>query len=148
MSCGIFPVIPKKATMITDINSEDRLVQTTFAEHLEQTLGWESVYAWNQEDFGPDSLLGRTDTRDVVLKRELGRAVAQLNPQLTPSAVHEAVTKLSHHDFTRSLIQQNQAFFKMIRDGVPVSYREAGGTLRHAQARVLDFSNRSSRTTI
>ena len=130
--------------MITDINSEDRLVQTTFADHLEQALGWESVYAWNQEDFGPDSLLGRTDTRDVVLKRELSRAVAQLNPQLPPTAVHEAVAKLSHHDFTRSLIQQNQAFFKMIRDGVPVSYREASGSLRHAQAKVIDFSNGST----
>ncbi len=31
--------------MITDINSEDRLVQRTFAEHLEKVLGWESVYA-------------------------------------------------------------------------------------------------------
>ena len=26
----------------TDINSEDRLGQTTFAEHLEHQLGWES----------------------------------------------------------------------------------------------------------
>ena len=42
--------------MITDINSEDLLVQTTFAEHLEKELGWENVYAWNREDFGPDSL--------------------------------------------------------------------------------------------
>ena len=32
---------------ITDINSEDRLVQRTFAEHLERVLGWESVYAYN-----------------------------------------------------------------------------------------------------
>ncbi len=30
---------------LTDINSEDRLVQRTFAEHLEKVLGWESVYA-------------------------------------------------------------------------------------------------------
>lgn len=42
----------------TDINSEDRLVQATFAEHLENELGWESVYAWNQETFGPDGTLG------------------------------------------------------------------------------------------
>ena len=27
----------------TDINSEDRLVQQTIAEHLEPVLGWESV---------------------------------------------------------------------------------------------------------
>jgi len=36
----------------TDINSEDRLVQKTFADHLEKALGWESVYAWNAEVFG------------------------------------------------------------------------------------------------
>ena len=41
------------ATMITDINSEDRLVQQIFAEHLHDALGWEGVYAWNQETFGP-----------------------------------------------------------------------------------------------
>ena len=29
--------------MITDINSEDRLLQQTFADHLRDRLGWESV---------------------------------------------------------------------------------------------------------
>jgi len=29
----------------TDINSEDRLVQATFAEHLKTQLGGESIYA-------------------------------------------------------------------------------------------------------
>lgn len=62
--------------MITDINSEDRLVQATFAEHLEQVLGRDSVYAWNQESFGPDSLLGRSDIREIVLTRDLRQAVA------------------------------------------------------------------------
>ena len=127
--------------MITDINNEDRLVQATFAEHLEQELGRETVYAWNQEDFGPNSLLGRADTRDVVLKRNLRQALITLNPQLPASAVDEAVTKLTYHDFTRSLLQHNQAFYKMIRDGVQVSYREPNGTLSHAQARVIDFQN-------
>lgn len=37
----------------TDINGEDRLVQRTFAEHLEHRLGWESSCAWNNETFGP-----------------------------------------------------------------------------------------------
>ena len=39
--------------MITGINSEDILVQATFARHLEEKLGWESVYAWNQETLRP-----------------------------------------------------------------------------------------------
>ena len=66
----------------TDINSEDRLVQATFAEHLKKVLGWESVYAWNEETFGPDGTLGRADTREVVLTRDLRAALVQLNPEL------------------------------------------------------------------
>src|SRR5882757_6334602 len=108
--------------MFTDINSEDRLVQATFAEHLEKVLGWESVYAWNEETFGPDGTLGRADTREVVLTRDLRRALVRLNPQLPPAAIEEAVEKLTRHDFSRSLLQQNQEFYKLIRDGVPVSY--------------------------
>lgn len=30
---------------------------------LEQQLGWLSVYAYDDEDFGPDSLLGRGASR-------------------------------------------------------------------------------------
>ena len=36
--------------------TEDTLVQQTTAEYLEQKLGWKSVYAYNNEDFGPNSL--------------------------------------------------------------------------------------------
>jgi type I restriction enzyme R subunit len=36
--------------------NEDTLVQQTTAEYLEQQLGWESVYTYNNEDFRPDSL--------------------------------------------------------------------------------------------
>jgi type I restriction enzyme R subunit len=37
----------------TDINSEVRLVQETFANHLRDALGWECVYAYKAETFGP-----------------------------------------------------------------------------------------------
>jgi type I restriction enzyme R subunit len=123
----------------TDINSEDRLVQATFAEHLEQVLGWDSVYAWNQETFGPTGTLGRTSERDVVLVRDLRTALVKLNPQLPGSAIEDAITQLTRHDFSRSLLQHNQAFHKLMRDGVPVSYRNAQGHLSHAQAMVIDF---------
>lgn len=128
----------------TDINSEDRLVQATFADHLEKVLGWDSVYAWNQETFGAGSTLGRASEREVVLVRDLRAALAKLNPQLPPGAIDEAVAKLTHHDFSRSLLQHNQAFYKLIREGVPVSYRDAQGQLRHAQAAVVDFRNANS----
>ena len=80
--------------MITGINSEDRLVQRTFAEHLENVLGWESVYAYNDETFGPHSLLGRSSEREVVLVRDLRAVVALLNPSVPASAQEQAVEKL------------------------------------------------------
>ena len=36
---------------------------------------------------------------------------------------------MTRADFTRSLLQNNQAFYTFIRDGVPVSYRDAQGVL-------------------
>ena len=54
-------------------------MQATFAEHLEKVLGWDSVYAWNQESFGPAGTLGRSSERDVVLVRDL-RAHTLMQP--------------------------------------------------------------------
>lgn len=122
----------------TDINSEDRLVQRTFADYLHEQLGWESVYAWNDETFGPTGTLGRDSERDPVLKRPLREALARLNPSLPESAREDAFQKLTQVDYARSMVQHNQQFYKYIREGVPVSWRD-GDETRHDHARVIDF---------
>jgi type I restriction enzyme R subunit len=127
--------------MITGINSEDQLVQRTFAEYLEEKLGWESVYAWNEETFGLAGTLGRTDTSEVVLTRDLRNALYRLNRHLPPEAIKDAVAQLRQHDFSRSLLQHNRDFYRLIRDGVPVSYRDARGQVHTERARVIDFQN-------
>jgi type I restriction enzyme R subunit len=103
----------------TDINSEDRLVQTTFADHLHQVLGWDSVYAWNQETFGPDGTLGRGDTKDVVLVRDLRAAIEQFNPELPEKAIDEAVEKLTLSDSSRSTLQPREKLAKVEIDEPP-----------------------------
>jgi len=127
--------------MITDINSEDRLVQRTFAEHLEKALGWESVYAYNTETFGPRGTLGRLSERDVVLVRDLKAALERLNLDLPASAREQAIEKLTRRDFGRSLLQHNREFYGFIRGGVPVEWRDDDGETRHARAQVIDFRN-------
>lgn len=125
----------------TDINSEDRLVQKTFADHLRDKLGWESVYAWNHETFGLEGTLGRADTREVVLTRDLRAALERLNPQLPQLAISNAVQTMTRHDFSRSLLQNNQEFYRFIREGVPVNYKDAHGQLCQMRAKVIDFQN-------
>ena len=126
---------------VTPINSEDRQVQEPFAEHLEQVLGWDSVYAWNRETFGPDGTLGRADTKEAVLTRDLRAALERLNPDLPASAIEDAVREMTVYDVSRSMVQQNRDFYRLLRGGVPVQYRDAQGRQRFARARVIDFGN-------
>ena len=126
---------------VTPINSEDRLVQATFAKHLEHQLGWDSVYAWNQETFGPDGTLGRADTKEAVLTRDLRVALERLNPDLPASAIDDALRALTVYDVSRSIVQHNRDFYRLLRGGVPVEYRDAQGHRKSARARVIDFDN-------
>lgn len=125
----------------TNINGEDRLVQATFADYLHDNLGWESVYAFNTETFGPGGSLGRDSERDAVLAPDLRAAMKRLNPDLPESAREEAFHKLTQVDFSKSLAQHNQTFFKYIRDGVPVSWRDVNDEKQDDYARVIDFED-------
>ncbi len=126
---------------ITPINGEDRLVQKTFAEHLEKVLGWDSVYAYKAETFGPDGTLGRTDTKEAVLTRDLRAALVRLNPGLPDSAIDDAQRQLTAYDVSRSTVQHNRDFYRLLRGGVPVEYRDRAGHRKTARARVIDFDN-------
>ena len=126
---------------VTRINSEDRLVQATFAEHLEKMLGWDSVYAWNEETFGPDGTLGRAGTKEAVLTRDLRAALERLNPDLPVSAIDNAIRDLTVYNVSWSMVQNNRDFYRLLCGGVPVEYRDARKHPKFARARVIDFDN-------
>ena len=120
--------------------TEDTLVQQTTAEYLEQQLGWESVYAYNNEDFGPDSLLGRASDRDVVLTRPLRTSLVELNPDLPGEAYDDAVRQIVAVTAAQSLLATNRDKYGLIRDGVQVAFRNEKGELVRQRLRVFDFS--------
>ena len=126
---------------VTPVNSEDRLVQATFAQHLERVLGWDSIYVWNEETFGRDGTLGRADSREAVLTRDLRAALERLNPGLPPTAIDDVMRDLTAYDISRSMVQHNSDFYRLLRAGVPVEYRDAQGHRKSARARVIDFDN-------
>src|SRR3569832_495001 len=106
--------------MITDINSEDRLVQQTFAEHLEKVLGWESVYAYNNETFGPAGTLGRANEREMVLVRDLSTELAKLKPDIPEAAREQAIQKHTQKKNTKTQKQHNHKNNNNKQKGVPV----------------------------
>ena len=126
---------------VTPVNSEDRLVQATFAKHLKDVLGWETVYAWNEETFGPGGTLGRDAPKEAVLTCDLRAAMERLNPGLPASAIDDAIRELTEYNVSRSMVQHNRDFYRSIRDGVPVEYQDADGRTKSVRVRVIDFDN-------
>jgi len=121
--------------------TEDALVQQTTAEYLEQELGWESVYAYNNEDFGPDSLLGRESDREVVLTRTLRTKIEELNPGLPSTAYDDAVRQIVTVSATQTMAATNCEKYELIKDGAQVTFRNAKGERVRQRLRVFDFDD-------
>lgn len=119
--------------------TEDTLVQQTTADYLQQKLGWNSVYAYNKEDFGPNSLLGRTSDREVVLTRTLREKLKALNPNLPDTAYDEALRQIIAIAASQMLAATNREKYTQLRDGVQVTFRNSLGERLRQRLRVFDF---------
>ncbi len=131
--------LPREWVKILSNFTEDTLVQQTTAEYLKQKLGWQSIYAYNNEDFGPDSLLGRASDREVVLTWPLRKKLMELNPGMPDEAYDDAVRQIVTMTAMQSLIATNRDKYNLIRDGVQVAFRNGKGELVKERLRVLDF---------
>ncbi len=119
--------------------TEDTLVQQTTADYLRDNLEWESVYAYNQETFGPDSTLGRTSEREVVLTRYLRAALEEFNPGLPDGAYRDGVRQIAETSASQTMLATNREKYALLRDGVQVSFRNDKGDLKKQRLRVFDF---------
>ena len=107
--------------------SEDTLVQQTTATYLEKELGWESVYAYNTETFGPTGMLGRESDRDIILTRFLREKLVELNPELPDEAYDDAVRQIKATMATQSLLATNREKYELVKNGVQVTFHNKEG---------------------
>ncbi|HLG41700.1 MAG TPA: type I restriction endonuclease, partial [Chitinophagaceae bacterium] len=124
--------------------NEDTLVQQTTADYLKDHLGWDSVYAYNQETFGDGGLLGRNSDREVVLTRYLKQALQELNKGLLESAYEEAVRQVMDYSQSQSVLSSNFDKYKLFKDGVLVSFQGADGEIKKERLKVFDFNNQKN----
>ena len=120
--------------------NEDTLTQQTMAEYLSKELGWDSVYAYNTESFGPEGTLGRKSDRDVLLTRHIGEALHRLNPGLPDEAYVHALRQITDTLGFQSIVQTNREKYELIRDGVVASFHK-GGEIKKARLKLFDFDN-------
>ena len=121
--------------------TEDTLVQQTTVDYLERRLGWQSVYAYNTETFGPEGTLGRANDGEVVLTRYLRQALEDLNPGLPDGAYENSIREIVQVSAAQSTLQTNLEKYDLLRNGVKVTYRDPRGGMETRTLRVFDFDD-------
>ena len=102
------------------------------------TLGWQTAHG---PDIAPDTAgAERAEYGQVVLERRRREALARFNPSLPDSALDDAIRRLTQPEGA-TLEARNQAFHRMLVNGVTVEYRAGDGAIRGDQARVVNFDD-------
>ena len=98
---------------------------------------------------GPDQAPGphalRKSYADVMSTSAVRGALRRLNSGLPEDALDDALRKLTQ-PAGAALEARNRSFHRMLVDGVAVEYRAAGGAIRGAQVRVIDFDEPAANT--
>jgi type I restriction enzyme R subunit len=106
-----------------------------------ETIGWRVV---SGAEIAPGTRAAeRDDYGDALLRQRLSDALTRLNPGLPADALGDSFRKLTRPEGAE-LITRNRTVHRLLIDGVTVEYRSAGGDIRGAQVRVIDFEEPSS----
>jgi len=111
-------------------------IETLAIERL-QALGFNYIYG---PDIAPDSANPeRENFAEVLLLNRLRNSAARINPTLPFAALDEAI-KIVQRISSPELLANNEAFHRLLTEGVNVSYQKDGNT-RGDLVWLADFSN-------
>lgn len=122
--------------------SEDALIEQPAIELLRE-LGWTPANLY-REAFGANSTQGRKHNREVVLIRRLLAKLKEFNRGLPDDAYTQAVEELTRDRSAMIPVNANQEFYRLIKDGVKVSIKNADGSTTFETLKVIDWTNPKS----
>jgi type I restriction enzyme R subunit len=94
-----------------------------FAIELFEKLGYQYDYA---PDIAPDSESPERERfEDVLLLERLRTAVARINPGIPPEVREDAIKQIQRLN-SPELIANNEAFHRMLTEGITVTYQDQG----------------------
>ena len=107
----------------------------TFAIKLLQRQGFEYIYG---PDIAPDSEAPeRTSFEDIILPERLKNAVSRINSSI-PADARKDVIKQIQRLASPDLISNNEAFHRMLTEGINVTYQKDGNS-RGDLVTLIDF---------
>jgi type I restriction enzyme R subunit len=101
-------------------------------------LGYQTLHA---DTIAPDHPQAeRASFSDVLLVDRLHSAIDRLNPSIPPDAREDAFRRLLRPD-RPTLIANNRAIHRMLREGVEVEYRRQDGSIAGDRVHLVDYNH-------
>ena len=119
--------------------SENTLVEQP-AIALFSELGYSTANCFQEKIGTTNATLGRETTADVVLVPKLKAALKKFNPDVTEDAILLAVEELCKDRSAMSMAQANREIYKLLKDGVRVSFQDDDVGEVHETLRVIDWN--------
>jgi len=119
--------------------SENTLVEQP-AIALFGELGYATANCFNEQVGMTHSTLGRETTADVVLVPKLRAALKTLNPGVADDAIRLAVEELTKDRSAMGLAHANREVYKLLKDGVRVSFQDDDCGEANETLRVIDWN--------
>ena len=119
--------------------TEDFLVEQP-AMQLLKSMGWDIKNCYD-ESFSKNGTLERETASDVVLVRYLREAIKKLNPDANVDAVEMAVEEITKDRSSANLLAANKEIYKLLKDGVSVTYRDDYDEDVDGTIQVIDWKN-------
>ena len=108
-----------------------------FAINLLEHLGYQYIYA---PDIAPDTdQAERASYEDVLLVERLQNAIRRINPNIPHDSQEEALKEIQRIN-SPELLNNNEAFHRMLTEGIKVSYQKDGNQ-RGDLVWLIDFEN-------
>ena len=118
-------------------DSEDALELRTIK--LFKEIGWDKTANCYHEWQVNKSTLCRSSRKEVVLVPQLRKALTRLNPDLSAAAIDLAVEELTKNRSTLSLENANREIYRLLKDGVKVSFQDANDEEAIETVKVIDW---------
>nr|WP_289665615.1 type I restriction endonuclease subunit R [Flavobacterium panacagri] len=100
-------------------------------------MGYTHINAWEKK------LMGRETLKDVVLLDQLRSSLEKLNKNLPPECIDHAIYELTKSRAALAPIIANKEVYQLIKNGVPVDYKNELGREENDYVKVIDFKNKT-----
>jgi len=122
-------------------DSENALEEATIERFVSMGYATANLY---HETYGENASHGRETSSDVIFRPRLQAAIESLNADVPTEAVTLAIETIARDRSAMNPVYANQEIHEVLKNGVPVTWRDEDGIECSDRLRVIDWENPSN----